>query len=150
MNSTPSATDDAPLDAQTTTKCAMVLDSDLPLGLLANTAAVLALTLGSRLPIIGPDVPDGSGSVHTGLTTTPVPILRSDAGSIKALRGKALELGGVLVVDVTEKAQTTTNYADYTAKLSAGTAETLRYLGVALFGPKKSVNRLIGNLPLLR
>ena len=130
-------------------KCVIVLDADLPLGLIANTAAVLALSLGSRLPIVGPDNQDASGSLHSGLTKIPVPILRSDASSLKALREKATALEGVFVVDVTDAAQTTTNYQDYTQKLAGSTAESLRYLGLALFGPKKSVNKLVGALPLL-
>jgi hypothetical protein len=133
-----------------TTKCAMVLDADLPLGLIANTAAVLALTIGFRVPLIGPDVQDGAQSTHVGLTTMPVPILRADANVLKELREKAQQMENMLLVDVTDAAQTTTNYEDYTAKLSASSAEALRYLGVAFFGPKKLVNRLVGNLPLLR
>jgi len=43
-------------------KCVLLIDSDLSIGLLANTAAVLALTIGKRAEgIIGPDVVDGSG-----------------------------------------------------------------------------------------
>lgn len=131
-------------------KCAMVLDADLPLGLIANTAAVLALTIGARVPLIGPDIQDGANSTHVGLTTIPVPILRADANVLKELREKAAQMPELLMVDVTDAAQTTTNYADYTAKLGQGTGETLRYLGLAFFGPKKSVNRLVGNFPLLR
>lgn len=133
-----------------TTKCAIVLDADLPLGLIANTAAVLALTIGSRVPLIGPDIQDGAQSTHVGLTTMPVPILRADAAVLKELREKAQQMENMLVVDVTDAAQTTTNYADYTAKLGASGADTLRYLGIAFFGPKKLVNRLVGNFPLLR
>ena len=31
-------------------KCVMVLDADLPLGLLANTSAILGFTMGKLLP----------------------------------------------------------------------------------------------------
>lgn len=60
------------------TKCVLLIDSELPLGLLANTAAVLVLTIGKRVEgIIGSDVVDGSGQIHTGITTIPLPILKS-------------------------------------------------------------------------
>ena len=40
----------------------MVLDENLPLGLLANTAAILGITLGKHMPeAVGADVLDGSG-----------------------------------------------------------------------------------------
>ena len=46
----------------TTSKCVMVLDENLPLGLLANTAAILGITLGKHMPeAVGADVLDGSG-----------------------------------------------------------------------------------------
>ena len=44
-------------------KCVMIIDQDLPVGLIANTAAVLALTIGHRIDgIIGEDVTDAGNS----------------------------------------------------------------------------------------
>ena len=52
----------------TTSKCVMVLDENLPLGLLANTAAILGITLGKHMPeAVGADVLDGSGKAHLGI-----------------------------------------------------------------------------------
>ena len=71
----------------TTSKCVMVLDENLPLGLLANTAAILGITLGKHMPeAVGADVLDGSGKPHLGIITFPVPILRGDAEQIRAIR----------------------------------------------------------------
>ena len=134
-------------------KCVMVLDEDLPAGLLANTAGVLALTLGRRLDsIIGPDVVDGSGRSHAGITTIPIPILKANGDTVKGIRLKAEEAADdlLLVVDVTDAAQTTKTYDDYTEKIAAVPSEGLKYLGVALYGDKKPVNKLTGSLPLLR
>ena len=132
------------------TKIALIIDADLPVGLIANTAAVLALTLGNGIGgLIGPDVPDGSGQVHTGITTTPIPILKGTAQTIRDLRGRAVDTG-LLVVDFSDAAQTTTTYDDYTAKLLIRLAEDLQYLGIAISGPRKLVNKLTGSLPLLR
>lgn len=56
----------------------MVLDENLPLGLLANTAAILGITLGKHMPeAVGADVLDGSGKAHLGIIMFPVPILRA-------------------------------------------------------------------------
>jgi hypothetical protein len=132
-------------------KCVIVLDEDLGVGLAVNTAAVLALTLGSRADsVIGPDVLDGSGVEHIGITTIPIPILRASREKIKELRDAANGSDGLLVVDFTDAAQTTTTYEAYTEKLSASEAEDLRYLGVAFYGSKRAVNRMAGSLPLLR
>ena len=66
------------MDTQTE-KCVLVIDGTLPLGLIANTAAILGITLGKHLPqAVGPDVRDKSGRAHLGITALPVPILRAD------------------------------------------------------------------------
>lgn len=132
-------------------KCVMVLDEELPAGLLANTASILALTLGRRLDsIIGPDVKDGSGSVHVGITTIPIPILKANDEVLRDIRMKAEEAEDLLVVDVTDAAQMAKTYEDYTRKIAAIPSEGLKYLGVALYGSKKPVNKLTGSLPLLK
>ncbi|BDG32580.1 DUF2000 domain-containing protein [Parageobacillus thermoglucosidasius] len=97
-------------------KCVMVIDADLPAGLIANTAAVLALTLRKEIEgIIGPTVKDGSGHPHAGITTIPIPILKGNSQKIKELRNKlyAEEFSDLLVVDFTNAAQTTKSYEEY-------------------------------------
>ena len=43
-------------------KCVMVMDEDLPLGVIANTAGIMGITLGKHMPeTVGPDVRDKSG-----------------------------------------------------------------------------------------
>ncbi len=132
-------------------KCVIVIDGSLPLGILVNTAGLLAATLGRREEaIIGPDIPDASGGNHAGILNITLPILASDADTIKAIRAKATGTEGLLVVDFTETAQKSLKYEDYTEKLAATPEAELKYLGVAIYGPKKQVNKLVGNLPLLR
>jgi hypothetical protein len=132
-------------------KCVMVIDDDLPRGLAVNAAGVLALTLGRRIEsIVGPDVTDGSGGNHVGITTIPIPILKAHADQLRQIRLQAAELDGLLVVDFTDAAQTTTTYDDYTEKIAGVPTDRLEYLGVALYGSKKHVNKLTGSLPLVR
>ena len=58
-------------------KCVMVIDESLPLGIIANTAAIMGITLGKKMPeVVGADVTDQSGSKHLGIIEFPVPILR--------------------------------------------------------------------------
>ena len=50
----------------------MILDSELPTGIIANTAAILGITLGKRIPQqIGEDVSDASAMIHAGIITIP-------------------------------------------------------------------------------
>ena len=132
-------------------KCVMVIDEQLPVGLAVNTAAVLALTLGSRVEaLLGPDVLDGSERVHVGITTLPIPILKADGQTLKRLWLQAAACADVFLVDFSDVAQTSLAYADYTQRMAATLGDHLQYLGVALYGKKETVNKLTGSLPLLR
>ncbi len=132
-------------------KCTLIVADDLPPGLAANTAAVLAATLGKQIPaLIGADLPDAAGLRHAGLVSVPLPILSASRAQIKQLWEQAAATDGLTVVDVTEPAQRARTYAEYARTLAETPAETLDYLGVALCGPKKSVTKLTGSLPLLR
>ncbi|WP_410580758.1 DUF2000 domain-containing protein [Amycolatopsis sp. lyj-108] len=133
-------------------KVAIVVDEGLPSGLAANTAAVLALSIGRQVEtIIGPVIKDGDGSAHAGITTIPIPILTAAADKVREIRNDACTRDvELLVVDFTDCAQKTRNYADYSSLLEAATGSEINYLGVALYGPKKAVQRLTGSLPLLR
>jgi hypothetical protein len=132
-------------------KCVTILDKDLPSGLLVNTAAVLAATIGRRIEtIIGEDILDGSGSIHVGLIKIPIPILAGTKEMIRSIRSQTMEMPPLLVVDVTHVAQESTNYPAYKERLLATSESDLIYLGLSLYGPAKLVGKLTGNLPLLR
>ena len=62
-------------DVRATKKCLVVVDGDLPIGLMINAAACLAVTLGSGVEgIVGEDATDGSGIVHAGLIPTGIAV----------------------------------------------------------------------------
>lgn len=133
------------------TKVAIVVDSSLPPGLAANTAAVLAMSIGRRVEtLIGPDLKDGDGSVHPGITNAPIPILTAPADQVKQIRDRATDDNDLLVIDFTDRAQRSKTYDNYADLLREATSGQLAYLGVALCGPRKPVQRLTGSLPLLR
>ncbi len=133
-------------------KCVMVIDADLPLGLIANTSAVLAMSIGKRMPeLVGNDIDDAGGCVHPGITTIPIPLLKGDREKIRCLRDRAAdEPDSIFVVDFCDVAQSCNSYGDYTARLEKTPPGDLNYLGIALMGPKKQINRLTGSLGLLR
>ena len=65
--------------------------------------------------------------------------------------GKALpEYQELSVVDFSDLAQGCKTYSEFLEKMAATQESTLRYLGLAICGPKKKVNRLTGSMPLLR
>lgn len=134
-------------------KCVMVLEEGLPLGLIANTAAILGITLGKELPeAVGMDAIDDSGSIHKGIIAFPVPILRGTPEQIKEIRTRLTqaEFAEVTCVDFSDLAQKCLTYEEYMGKMAVTKEESLRYLGIALCGEKKKINRLTGSLPLLR
>lgn len=134
-------------------KCVMILDENLPLGLIANTAAIMGITLGKRLPeVVGTDIADRSGNVHLGIIEFPVPVLKASCDTIKAVRERLYrpEYQELTVVDFSDLAQGCRTYDEFIEKMGCTPAGGLRYLGVAICGAKKLVNRLTGRMPLLR
>lgn len=132
-------------------KCVIVIDESLPLGLIANTAAILGITLGARLPeVVGVDVRDGDGNSHMGIIEFPVPILKAPADTLNSIRLSLYgsEYSDVTSADFTDIAQSCKTYDEFIDKI--GAAEDLRYFGIAICGAKKKVNSLTGSLPLLK
>lgn len=134
-------------------KCVMVIDENLPLGIIANTAAIMGITLGKEMPeVIGGNVYDRSGKEHLGIIEFPVPVLKGNPKVIKAIREKLYEpeFSELTVVDFTELAQGCRTYDEFTGKMGEVSSEELNYFGIALCGAKKKVNKLTGSMALLR
>ena len=134
-------------------KCVLVIEDSMPRGLAANTAAILGITLGrQRSDLVGEDAADSAGNRHPGIIRTPVPVLSGGAEVFQALRRRLAEpeFSDVAAVDFTDLAQSCRTYGAYIERMSAAAPEDLRYLGLALRGPRRQVDRLTGSLPLLR
>ncbi|WP_027938481.1 DUF2000 domain-containing protein [Anaeroarcus burkinensis] len=135
-------------------KLVMVINRDLPLGLVANTAAVLGISLSKiyQEDIVGGDIVDADGNLHLGITAQTIPILSASREQVKEIREAMFEpaFAEVAAIDFSEAAQRCLNYDQYMRSLSQLSAEELFYLGVCMYGPKKKVNKLTGSLPLLR
>jgi hypothetical protein len=128
----------------------IVVDEDLPAGLAANAAAVLALTLGAREPgLVGADFVDADAEPHPGLIPIGLPVLRASRVELVEIRGRAAD-DGVRVVDFPAFGQQTNDYEDFRGMVAATPAAELSYLGVALSGSRRAVRRLTGALALLR
>ena len=134
-------------------KCVMVIDEHLPLGMIANTAAILGITLGKNMPeIVGADVTDKTGNGHLGIIEFPVPILKGTAESMKAIREKLYEpeFSDLTVVDFSDLAQGCKTYDEFIGKMKEVPEAELSYFGIAICGTKKKVNKLTGSMALLR
>ena len=134
-------------------KCVIVLDESLPLGLIANTAVILGITLGQKMPqIVGTDTIDKTGRTHLGIITFPVPILKANAEALKMLWEKLYseDFSDLTTADFSDLAQSCKTYSEFIEKMNATREEDLNYLGLAICGAKKKVNKLTGSLPLLR
>ena len=131
-------------------KCVAVIDPNLPIGLIANTAAILGCTLGKQIKeIVGEDVVDQDKQQHLGIINTPLPILAASKEQIKGLYQAANE-ENMMLVGFSDLAQRSKSYEDYTRKMAGALANNLNYLGICLYGNKKEINHLTGSLPTLK
>lgn len=134
-------------------KCVMVIDESLPLGIIANTAAIMGISLGKNMPeMVGADVIDQSGNDHLGIIEFPVPILRGSPEIIKQIREKLYQpdFQDLTAADFSDIAQGCKTYDEFIEKMSHVSESTLQYFGIAIFDPKKKINKLTGSMPLLR
>lgn len=135
------------------TKCVMVVAEDLPAGLIANAAGIMGITLGKHIPeTVGPNVYDKSGKEHLGIIEFPVPVLKAAKEKIKEIREKLYrpDFSDLLAVDFSDVAQSCKTYDEFIGKAALVAADEITYYGIGICGAKKQVNKLTGNLPLLR
>lgn len=134
-------------------KCVMVIDENLPLGIIANTAAIMGITLGKEMPeVVGANVIDQSGNEHLGIIEFPVPILKATPDVIKEIRQKLYQpdFQDLTAVDFSDLAQGCKTYDEFIEKMGHVSESTLQYFGLAICGPRKKINKLTGSMPLLR
>lgn len=134
-------------------KCVMIIDENLPLGMAANTAAIMGISIGKEIPeVVGKDVFDKSGNRHFGIIEFPVPILKGNAESMQMIRERLYEpeFSDLTVVDFSDLAQGCKTYEEFIEKMTLVSETELRYFGIAICGAKKKVNKLTGSMGLLR
>lgn len=134
-------------------KCVMIIDKQLPPGMIANTAAIMGITLGKKRPdVVGEDVTDQSGNHHPGIIEFPVPVLQGSPELIRQIHAKLYQpdFQDLTVVDFSDLAQGCKTYDEFIEKMGRIPESVLRYYGIAICGAKKKVNKLTGSLPLLR
>jgi hypothetical protein len=131
-------------------RCIIVIDQNLPIGRSANAAAVMALTVGARHPrLVGGPLVDASGFNHPGLIPIGISILAAPCEALNVIRQKGLS-AGCDVVDFPVEGQQTNNYETFQEAVLQIPPDSISYTGVALIGEKKTINKIVGSLKLLR
>lgn len=134
-------------------KCVIIIDKELPLGLIANTSAILGCTLGKSIgSIVGEDVSDIGNFPHKGIVKIPIPILSSTKNKIRDLYTIVKEKYSkeITIIDFNDIAQKCKIYDDYIQRLSCTDSSELNYLGICFYGSKKTITSLTGSLPTLK
>nr|WP_295874812.1 DUF2000 domain-containing protein [uncultured Chitinophaga sp.] len=134
-------------------KCVLIIDNTQPTGVIANTSSILSITLGKQLgSIIGQDVYDKQGEKHPGITQIPIPILGTSPEKIKEIRRHLLTLfiEDIVLVDFSDVAQKSRTYDQYENAMLTTDENDIRYIGIAVYGDKKLINKVTGNLSLIK
>lgn len=134
-------------------KCVMIIDPELPLGIQVNTAAALGISIGSEVKgLTGHQLLDRDNNPYEGITNIPIPILALTKDEIKQKYDELLERKNneLKVIAFTDIAQKSLSYEDYESRLAITPYKQLNLLGICIYGPKKSVNKITGNLKMLR
>jgi hypothetical protein len=131
-------------------KCVIIINEGLPLGQLANTVAVLTVSIGKNHPeMVGYDLEDYDGHVHSGITTLAIPVLKA-GDKLGKIRDALKNHPELTVVDVINATSVTRSYDEYAYEMKNTPVDHLNYYGVAIYGSKKLVNQYTGSLGLLR
>jgi Protein of unknown function (DUF2000) len=129
----------------------VVVDESLPPGRAANATGMLALTLGATVAELpGAALVDADGDAHPGLIPEGLLVLRAPVNRLGELRARAAAGEEVGVIDFPTDCQQTTDYDEVRRRVAGIPTADLRYLAILLYGPRRAVGRLTGNLALLR
>ncbi|MET0258649.1 MAG: DUF2000 domain-containing protein [Methylobacterium sp.] len=130
-------------------KPVIVLAETLPVGLKANFAAVLAMSLGKLMPeLVGADTPTADGIALSGITTVALPILGAPASELPRL---FMQADGLPVrLAYMRSAFEARTYEDYTDRIAAAPLAQHEPQALLLAGPRKAIDRLCGRLALVR
>lgn len=132
-------------------KIALVIAPSVGRGASDNRAAVLATGLAAHHPeIVGDGMTTADGQQLLGFTKLPIVVLAAKEGTeLRDMAAKAREVGCTVLVFLT-RAQGMRSYDAYRDSVAASNADELDVDAFIVFGPKKSVNSLVGSFPSLR
>ncbi len=130
-------------------KAAIIINPDLPIGLLANSVACITSGLFVGGPEFVGDEIAGKDVSYIPITKIPILILKPGNNSLTNLLLQA-QKKDLKYMAFTKEAQSTTSYDEYTKKVIGKEISSVTLLGLGVVGPEKMVNSVVGNLPMLR
>ena len=132
-------------------KTVIILEPHQPLGLLINTASILSITIGDIVKNIrGEDTIDADGIKHLGVIKTPLPILSADSDTLRSIYNRVKNDDKFIVADFTKLAQSCKTYEEYIEKCLNTKNCDMEILGLAIYGKRKDINKIVGNLKTLK
>lgn len=130
---------------------ALIVDPELPPGLLANTVAVISAGLGARYPGVGGvQLIDRTGIAFFNSADRPIPILQAAPAEMRAVMLRAAADAAVVPVIFPAFARALHAFADYAALVPDTDLAAAKIDGIGLAGPKKAVRSITGALKLFR
>jgi hypothetical protein len=131
-------------------KTVILVDAGLGPGLAANAASIAATMIAHAFPaLMGPRTATSDGAVP-GVVLTPLPILGASRDIMDATwqRLRTESPVGVHAFPFSHLAQSCRTYDEYIEKMASTSSAELTLAALGLYGPRKAINGLSGNLEL--
>ena len=122
-------------------KCVMIVNENLPRGIIANTTAALGISIASLQDgMTGKKLMDRNGRIHERITNVPIPILALPVNDVKVLYDNLLELNDkdLKVIGFNDVAQNSHHYEEYEARLLQTAKDNINYLGICIWTKEKN------------
>jgi len=130
------------------TKIAIAVRADLQQWQKLNVTAFLASGIAASTgEVIGKAYEDDSGNTYLELFRQPVLVYAADAGALSAAHQRAIARELPVAV-YTEDMFATGNDEDNRAVVRAVAAAELRFAGIAVYGPRNAVDKLLKGVTL--
>ncbi len=130
-------------------KAAIILDSQLGPGLLANASACITSGLfHNEIELYGDEIP-GDGFTFIPITKIPILVLRYN-GTKWAELLQLVKKRKLKYMIFTKEGQTTTSYSEYASRVNGKSVEQLQVIGIGVLGEDEAVKSVAGSFPLLR
>ncbi|ASA58178.1 DUF2000 domain-containing protein [Vibrio gazogenes] len=132
-------------------KCTIIVDQDLHPGLAINAASVIGISFGKTVNnLVGPDMQSMDNVNYPGVIYSPLPVLLSTGEHIQNLLAIAEQDEQIYTMPFSALAQSCKTYDEYGERISSVTSQHIELVAIGMIGPKKTINKLTGNLPLFK
>jgi hypothetical protein len=130
------------------TKIAVLLRDDLEVWQRLNVASFLVSGIGAASPeVIGEPYADADGTEYLPMFRQPVLVYAADAAALSRVRGLAVGRSLAVAVYIDEMFKTAHDEANRAA-VSAVDADDLPLVGLAVYGPRNAVDKVMKGLRL--